>query len=485
MYLRVLIKESDFTPLNRVHIHNRFISESLTRSSDIYSGSLNSKNKIDIVAAFCFNLFSSRSSLFDQQKWFSFAKEHKLATLKEFDEAELLDELKDAGIFGGVGNRLFFRYSFFFSFFLGRYLASNRTALIVFLEDDSYIELPSVIDVISGLEADSSLILEKLCGDLENWLAAFADKYVKPDFDPLLGAVWPDRNDEEEKLWKPVFSAIEQGPRSVDEIDVLKSSAVAEARTADQKVIFEKFSEVEHNLFFISTVLADALRNSDDAPAELKLRSLDLILRSELVAFQVGTLFADKLASRKQFRFGAVTFTDFNSLVTDGDPVSMQAITNVVVELSFSVSCKIADEIGTYKLGNVFRTASKNSGKINFIHFLLFSCILEAKSKNWFKTLESIILIAERDAFYLSGMLHLLMRNLEVGIDKGRDREETKRLVAVIHSKRGNKKMAPGEKLVSATLKLLEEKHAFDRINSLETNEPDPTHSDSDIEPCP
>ncbi|MEJ8630314.1 hypothetical protein P0F65_11610 [Sphingomonas sp. I4] len=97
------------------------------------------------------------------------------------------------------------------------------------------------------------------------------------------------------------------------------------------------------------------------------------------------------------------------------------------------------------------------------MQLMLFACTLEAKGKNWFKTLENIILISKRDAFYLSAMLTLLMRSLEVGIDKGRDREETKRLVALIHSKRGNKKMAPGEKLVSAMLRQLEEKKVFDR----------------------
>ncbi|MEJ8630316.1 hypothetical protein P0F65_11620 [Sphingomonas sp. I4] len=242
-------KESDFTPLNRVHIHNKFISEALSRSSDIYRGNLNSKNKIDIVAAFAYSLFIERYSKFDQQKWFGFAKSHKEQTLKEFDEADLLDDLKRSGIFGGTGNSLFFRYSFFFSFFLGRYLASNRGALLSFLEDDSYLELPSVIDVISGLEADSTLILSKLCEEQKKWLDIFAEKYVKPEFDPLLGAIWPDQNDEEDKLWKPIYSAIEQGPRSVEEIDAIKSSAMAEARTADQNVIFTKFTEVEHNLF--------------------------------------------------------------------------------------------------------------------------------------------------------------------------------------------------------------------------------------------
>ncbi|MEJ8630315.1 hypothetical protein P0F65_11615 [Sphingomonas sp. I4] len=89
------------------------------------------------------------------------------------------------------------------------------------------------------------------------------------------------------------------------------------------------------------------------------MKALDLVLGAELVAFQVGTLFADKLATSSNFKFGAVTYTDFNTLLADGEEVSLKSITKVVVDLSLSVSNKIADELGTFKLSNVFRVASK------------------------------------------------------------------------------------------------------------------------------
>lgn len=462
MYLRVLAKESDFTPLNRVHIQNRFISEALSRSSDIYRGNFNSKNKIDITAAFAFSLFIDRISIFDKQRWFSFAEKHKRDTLKEFDTSDLLDELQSAGIIGRHGSNLFFKLSFFYNFFLGRYLASNRHELANFLAAEKYLESPSVIDVVSGLEADNVLILEKLCEELEDKLQQFAVKYVKAEFDPLLKAIWPDNDKEEEQLWNPVHAALGEGPQSIEVIDTVKTSVLAEARTADQQVVFRKFTDLEHALFIISTSLADALRNSDEVPAALKLKALDLVLRAELVAFQVGTIFADKLATQKHVRWGAVSFTDFNSVEKDTGTTGLSLIVDVIVELSLSVVSKISSEIGTYKLANVFRATAAGQNQTDFLTIALFACILEAKGPEWAKTLDKMIVSTKRDAFYLTSMLHLLMHSISMGLEKGRDMEEAKRLVALIHSKRANNKAAPGEKLIAAHLRTLEKRGEFD-----------------------
>jgi predicted MPP superfamily phosphohydrolase len=468
MYLRVLVKENDFAPLNRVHIHQRYIREGLSKSADIYRGNFNAKNKIDVVAAFTFEVYSKKERSFELQDWSRFCVFHKAERLKEFDESDLLAELCDSGIMIKRNGRYFFRYSFFFNFFLGRYFAMNRLAFKDFLANESYLQVPAVIDVVTGLESENDLVLDHLTQQLNARLNDFGVKYVEPEFDPLLTALWPDNTQEQERLWNPIQEAIEKGPSSTNEIDELKTSFLAEARTDHQQVVYQNFTDLENVLFVIGSSLCDALRNSDDALADLKLAALDAILRMEMVAFQVGTMFAEKLATQRFFGWGGALFVDFDNPSEDEDKQSIEVVARVVASLSKAVATKIGEEIGTFKLANVFRSRAATVGEVGFLDVLLFSCILEAKGPGWADTINSILLKTGRNAFYLRVMLSLLMRNISTGLERGRDMDAAKRLVAVIHSKRGHNKQAPGEKLVSKMLQSLETKGAFSSDQSEE-----------------
>lgn len=462
MYLRVLHREGDFSPLNRVHIIERYLAEGLSRPSDMYRGNFNFRNKIDVVSAFVYAAYSRGASVFTAHDWFAFCQSHKAETLKEFSSTELLSELEQGRVIYRNGDQIYLRYKFFFDFFLGRYLTSNREALDKFLEQGEFLQVPGVIDVVTGLMTSNSGILTCLIDRLNQHLKDFGVTYVKPEFDPLLSAIWPDAADEEEKLWKPVHEAIESGPRSVQEIDNLKTCLLSEARTEDQQVVLNKFTDLEHSLFNVATLLSDGLRNSDDVAGSVKLAALDAILRSELAAFQVGTMFADRLATRSAFRWGGVLFTNFDKAYGAADPNSAEAIVAVILTLSHSVANKISEQIGTFKLAAVFRSKAASVTSTGFVEVLLFACILEAKGNEWHETLAMLIRKTEKNAYYLHLMLNILMWHLSYGIMQSKDVDAMKRLVALIHAKRGHNKMDPGAKLVTRMLDTLESQNTFD-----------------------
>lgn len=464
MYLRVLQREGDFSPINRVHILERYVGESLSRPSDIYQGAFNYKDKIDVIASFVYSLYTNTISEFNDRIWFEFCDRHQRETLKEFDAAELLSELEESRIVYRHGDGIVFRYRFFFNFFLGQFLAARRSLLDVFIDSDAFLDVPGVVEVVTGLGTDNARIVTRLSNLLRGHLGEFENTYAPADFDPLADAVWADEEDEEDKLWKPVQAALEKGPQSTEEIDRLKTSLIAEARTQDQEVRFLKFTELENSLFVVENLLADALRNSGDVTADIKLSALGALFNAELVAFQVGTLFAEQLARRRVFRWGSVIFVDFHKVVGERDPASTEARVAVIIALSHSVAQKIGQQIGTHKLSGVFRAAAASvTDNVGFLDVILFSCVLEARGKDWAKTLTHIIEKTGKNAYYLRLMLMILLDHLSYRIDRVRDVDAMKRLVALIHSKRGHKKQLPGAKLVKRMLGHLEEKEAFKR----------------------
>lgn len=461
MYLKILYREGEFHPLNRVDIVGRYLLELLRRPSDAYSETFNSKNKMDVLGAFVYKMYQDRKGEFVDKYWHDFASEHQSAILLDFNIQSFLQELLDAHILVRWGSNIFFKYNFFFSFFLGKHISSKAELLTKFLDEEEYLRANGVIDVITGISSDNTLILTKLVERLEGHLDTFYETYAHVAFDPLAKAVWPDNDAEEEELWKPVAAEIAAGPRSVAEMDSLKTSLFAEARTIDQEVRFAKFVELENALFHTGYILSDALRNSDDASGQMKLRAYDAVLRMHLTAFQIGAIFAPYLVKKRVFRWGGLAFIDFNRIGKDHDADSNEAITSVVVAVGTAVARKASEDLGSHKLAMVFQAREKDSRSVGFLDVVNFNSILAAKGRQWEETLSGIIQRSGKNAFYLSEMLISLMRALKNEVHQNKERDSLKKLVARIHAKRGLNKSLPGEKTVKKILSRLEAANHF------------------------
>ena len=466
MYLKVLQREGDFEPLSRVDILGRYLSESLRKPSDASTGSFNFKNRMDVLSSFAFKMHSERLGDFDERYWLDFCRAYQQRTLREFDEREFLNELIEARVFGTYRHGYFFRYSFYFVFFLGRYLWPRPSEMEAFFSSNDYLVTSGVIDVVTGLSSENSVIVTSLCDRLESRLDDFATKYVRTAFDPLADARWPSNENENEELWAPVQKAIEAGPADTSKIDELKTSLQAEAMTANQQIIFQDFTDLENALFVESSMLQDALKNADDVSGHVKIRAWKAVLRSALIVVQVGTMFAPALAKRKRFRFGSVSFLDFNRAAEGLDENSHEAFVSVIVSLVDAVASQTAREAGSIKLAPVFRAVASDTEVSGFMEVVNFGCILAARGKSWADTLTAIIEKTDKNAYYLRALFDLLMAALKYEILQGRDREATKRLVALIQAKRDFGSQLPGAKAVRKMFDHLEKTDYFPEPSS-------------------
>jgi predicted phosphodiesterase len=461
MYLRVLQREGDFEPLSRVDILEHYLAESLRKPSDVTTSSFNFKNKMDVLSSFAYQLHGQRRSEFDEREWLNFCEVYQGKTLREFDAKNFYGELIESRIFSSHRGGVCFKYEFYYTFFLGRFLWPRPVELRSFLSSENHLMHSSVIDVVTGLSSENSEIVNHLTDRLENHLSVFAQKYVRPDFDPLVKAIWPNDDEEEEKLWLPLQEAIRSGPSDAKHIDELKTSMVAEARTSNQQVTFDRFNELENALFAESWMLADALKNADDVDGDIKVRAWEAIAKSILIVFQVGTMFAPELAKRKRFNWGGISFLDFDRAAKDLDNKPHEIFVSVVTSLADAAIAKTAQEHGSVKLSAVFRSSSVNSKFSGFLQMLNFACIATARGRGWVDITTTIIEQTDKNAFYLSEMLNQLMRILQVEIMPNRDREAMKRLVALIQTKRDYGKQTPGAKAVSRMVSAMERSEFF------------------------
>lgn len=460
MYLRILYREDDFQPLNKVQIVHRFLNEVLRSPSDDYANAFNAKNKVDLIASFAYNLYETQTASFSTGQWEKFCAAYQSTKLLEFDPHKLLLDL--------VGNRVIvqeasgyrFRYAAYYHFFLGAHVSSKESALRNFISAEGYLEAGGTGEVICGLAAEGGLLLQDVTQKLNSELETFWREYVDPSFNPYDSIRWRRDQNEEDELWQRIEKDSLAAPRDPVELDEIKTCVISEDASRDQSVIFRKFVDCERRLIALSSELARMLKASDSIDGQLKIEATKAFYRTQLVILQIALLLASRITETKYFFYKGILFVN-HDLDAGGDMKSrVIAFLNSGVDM---IASGAAEHLATVKLGLVFKELSKDTTMTRFDIILNFACLLKSKPIGWEDALTRVIRSTERDSWYLSSMLELLMRDLQEEVNTGANREAAKRLVAHLKAKRGLKKEEPGRKAIRRVLGRLVSQDFFRR----------------------
>jgi hypothetical protein len=458
MYLLIIFREGDFCPLNRVQIVDKYISSLLQGPSDIYTSSFNAKNKMDVVSAFSYYLNRIDASWCSEKDWFEFCAKYKAAQLIHFNDKKLFNELVNSRIFIWVGDCIVFKYRFFFSFFLGRHVSFRSALMKEFLEQEQYLRVRGTVEVVSGLSADNTSLVMELTAKLEHLLNDFSNTYVPDTFDPFADLRWSTSENNESVMWAKVQQKIEDGPHSPAEIDVIKSSLVAERMTVSQAVAFEKFDKVERRLFAFHFALEEALKNSDELDGELKKRAARAVLRAYFKLFQVTILLSPILVSVKFYDWNGILF--INTLQNEDSKDKDKALSDMVIAFLDGILSRAASEFGSSRLGVVFKRISEENSE-GFLRVIKLVMLIHAKPDRWAESAAELINAADRNSFYIFKMLTSIMHHFMEDVNTAVDRDELKRLIALIKTKHHLKKDTPGSKAVTRVLGRLEDRDFF------------------------
>ena len=241
----------------------------------------------------------------------------------------------------------------------------------------------------------------------------------------------------------------------------MKRSFLAEQRSENQAIIIRDFSQIERSVTDNQYALITALRNSNDLIGSLKIRAVRAIYDAYTIALQVGFIFAPVIARQKYFVWNDVTF--INLLRYDeeeqNDP-RKQAIM-VAVAIPRALANKAADDMGSKKLGEVYKHLAEQGNLEGFRKMLNFSLILRSKPSSWNSAADNVVSSTHKTALYLRYMLGITMRQFHEEVNTGRDRSTLKRIVATIRAKRDLRKENPGSHLISRVIQRLDEKDFF------------------------
>jgi hypothetical protein len=134
----------------------------------------------------------------------------------------------------------------------------------------------------------------------------------------------------------------------------------------------------------------------------------------------------------------------------------------VMLALVPAVTQKAADEIASRKLGEVFKLLAKSSDMLGFMSLLNFACLIRSKPRGWMNHASEIIASTDRNSFYLRAMLMFADDQFHDEVNTTSEREELKRLIAVIRMRRDLGKLNPGEKAIQQMVDHMDKQKLFE-----------------------
>lgn len=393
--------------------------------------------------------------------WNAFCDAYMKRVIVNFDKSALLADLTGSKFIQNQSGEYHFKYKLFYSYFLGRHVANRPKELAKFLDNNLHLNVDGLVEVISGLSADNTALVENLTEKLENSIKHFYGHYDLRDFDPVADFEWKLSLEEEQKTWDAVATSLQAGPTSSAELDKLKTSVMAERRTDNQFVIIRDFNLLERSLLDNKAEVITAISNAVDIEGELKLRAVRAIVEAYTLIYRLGFVFAPAIASRRYFMWNDIAFVNKIAVTSNEDENHLQNVNKIASAIPRAVTEKAADEFGSRKLGEVFKYLLSEETPKDFQLYVLFCLLIRAKPHKWGPTAENVINNIDRRALYLKYMLGGSMSQFHDNVNTNFERGLLKRIVARIHVKRGQGKAAPGEKAVNRMLAKLEDGHTF------------------------
>ncbi|MCW1985157.1 UNVERIFIED_ORG: hypothetical protein M2348_000889 [Sphingomonas sp. R1F5B] len=462
MYLSVIYREGSFIALNRIQIMDKYIRDLLQQPSDAYRDAFNVDNKIDLLSSFVFHIFLQGNSTFNHTIWDKFCNDEMKRSLSKFDKDRLLDDLLDSRLIVKIGSLYMFKYKLFYSYLLGRHVGDRPDILQNFISAEHHLTVDSLVETIAGTSKDNTLLVTSLVERLEKSIAEFEGQYRIGDLDPYNELNWELAEDEEERVWRPVADRLANGPASDSEVDKVKRSIMAEQRTDNQAVIVREFTKIERSISYNQDILISAIRESSTLDGSLKVRSTKAIFLAYKIVMQIGFLFSPIIATRAFFSWNNVTFVNNILEHLNEEKSAEEKAAIVAMTIPPAVTDRAVVEMGSRKLGEVYKFMQYNGKPKGFDLLLLYSLIIRSKPEKWEAVARDIIETIERRSLYLRYLLSETMKQFREDVNSGYDRSALKRLVATIQAKRGLNKDRPTSRAIAGVLQTLEKKKYFD-----------------------
>jgi hypothetical protein len=187
IYLAVLQDIQGYNPINSSTVIQQFIEGALQKYKPAYAfrSSFDYRNQIDYLAAMAERMCKINTFTVEYEELYTWTKEYFDDIGLEHDYQKLISHFVENKVLSLEGNRIYFRYNIFLSFFIAHRMLRSDEFKRWLLEAQRFTTYVTEIDIYCGLSRQDISILEFLGTEFAK-IAAKLEEYVKP-------LAWTDR----------------------------------------------------------------------------------------------------------------------------------------------------------------------------------------------------------------------------------------------------------------------------------------------------
>ncbi|WJE54850.1 metallophosphoesterase [Bacillus cereus] len=187
MFLWIIEKQEDYTPINNSIMLENFLERLFRKTSEkeMYASEFNYKNKERLLTEIAYYMFQQNNINYsvNYQELRDFIYQNLKIKKFDFDEEHLLQHFINKGVLTvdkeGIDRKVRFKFSCFFQFFLMKNIDKDQEFKEYVLSEDNYLLFINELDYYSGLKQDDAKLLELVVNRMYSEYEGIIEKIEK------------------------------------------------------------------------------------------------------------------------------------------------------------------------------------------------------------------------------------------------------------------------------------------------------------------
>ena len=378
-----------------------------------------------VLGYFCELLVINNDFVFTEEFFKSKLKEFCELNFIQLDLNYLLNVLIDNSIFTKESSGLhYFKNSYWVFYFIAQRMNMNKAFLQNVYVNKKYIDFPEIIEFYTGIDRNKEDAVQILINDLDETLLTVKNKVNIPD----------NLNPYKSITWNPDIKALEKEEAKIGE-NVISSGLPDEIK---DKYDDKNYNQIRPYNQVINSVIRDysflvlmrqisaasrALRNSDFVDSHLKKELLNKITLSWNEINKLLIVMSPLLADNGNIAFeGARFYLDEDDFKID-DPKQKRLAVLLVIPTNIVRMFK--DDLFSSKMGPLLINQAEKESNSLLKHELMLLIIAE-RPKGWNKIIDNYIIKLDKNSFFLSDVLSVLISTSIIKLLKQTKKESLK-----------------------------------------------------------
>ncbi|WP_081508205.1 metallophosphoesterase [Roseovarius mucosus] len=406
LLMDILSRDSNFSPINRPTLIERFIETLLKKRSlgEVERKKFDFRNQVHYLGFVAEHMCRTNKYVLDYDELFGITSSYLKSLGLNFGAREIIDNTIHSKIFSEKRgeNCVSFRFRAFLEFFVATRMREQGDFKKWIFEEDRYLSYLNEIEYYSGLERNDLALLQMVSKrHLGHHLSVFGDVFDKILDDEQFSKL-PNSLESSKRFADDLAEQMKEAPLSAEERDEVLDAELPRDAEGRQEVFRPSAKETTSKYILSLFMYTSLVKNTELIEDTEKRYHLSCVLKSWSSSIVASFLSIPSLVKNRRMTLNGLTYiVSFPRELSDED-VARKIALGLPKEIARLVHLLIATEKLEYQLT---QPTIQESGEPNITAFLRSSLYIDLKLRGWWKEPGRFIDRVQGDVYFQEVML--------------------------------------------------------------------------------